>query len=130
MKILVGYDGSNVSKEALKLAMTHTKAFKGEIFVVNSLTGGGGTTEDEVRKANSHLEEAKRFLDQENIPGDTHLLIRGHTPGEDIVQFADENDMDEIIIGIRRRSKVGKLIFGSNAQYIILKASCPVVTVK
>jgi nucleotide-binding universal stress UspA family protein len=38
--------------------------------------------------------------------------------------------VDEIIIGIEKRSKVGKLLFGSNAQYIILEAPCPVVSVK
>jgi nucleotide-binding universal stress UspA family protein len=52
------------------------------------------------------------------------------TPGEDLVDYAGENGIDEIIIGIKRRSKVGKLLFGSNAQYVILKAPCPVVTVK
>jgi nucleotide-binding universal stress UspA family protein len=52
------------------------------------------------------------------------------TPGEDLVDFAKEQAVDEIIIGIKRRSKVGKLLFGSNAQYIIIKAPCPVVTVK
>jgi nucleotide-binding universal stress UspA family protein len=38
--------------------------------------------------------------------------------------------MEEIIIGVRRRSKVGKLLFGSTAQYVILKAPCPVVSVR
>ena len=36
----------------------------------------------------------------------------------------------EIIVGIVQKSKVGKLLFGSTAQYVILNASCPVVTVK
>ena len=38
--------------------------------------------------------------------------------------------VEEIIIGVRRRSKVGKLLFGSTAQYVILNAPCPVVSVK
>lgn len=46
------------------------------------------------------------------------------------MQFEKENEIDEIVIGVKRRSKVGKLLFGSNAQYIILQAHCPVVTVK
>jgi nucleotide-binding universal stress UspA family protein len=51
-------------------------------------------------------------------------------PGEDIVRFAKENNVDEIIIGVRSRSKVGKLLFGSTSQVVILEAYCPVVTVK
>jgi nucleotide-binding universal stress UspA family protein len=57
-------------------------------------------------------------------------LIRGREPGEDLVEFAAEHQAAEIIIGIRRRSKVGKLLFGSTAQFVILNAPCPVVTVK
>jgi nucleotide-binding universal stress UspA family protein len=57
-------------------------------------------------------------------------LIRGIAPGEDIVEFANDQKIDEIFIGIVKKSKVGKLLFGSNAQYIILEAPCPVVSVK
>ncbi|MEJ2284271.1 MAG: universal stress protein [Desulfobacterales bacterium] len=52
------------------------------------------------------------------------------SPGEDLVQFVKDREIDELIVGVKRRSKVGKLIFGSNAQYIILMAPCPVVAVK
>lgn len=44
-----------------------------------------------------------------------------------------DNRKDEnmkIIVGIEKKSKVGKFIFGSNAQYVILEARCPVMTVK
>ena len=66
----------------------------------------------------------------EGIACETHVLVRGLTPGEDIVDFAKDHKMDEIIIGIEKKSKVGKLFFGSNAQYIILESPCPVVSVK
>jgi nucleotide-binding universal stress UspA family protein len=58
------------------------------------------------------------------------LSVRGLEAGEDIVQMAEERKADEIIIGIQRKSKVGKLLFGSTAQYIILRAPCPVLTVQ
>jgi len=58
------------------------------------------------------------------------LSVRGLEAGEDLVQLADEHKAGEVIIGVRRRSKVGKLIFGSTAQYVVLNAPCPVVTVK
>jgi nucleotide-binding universal stress UspA family protein len=52
------------------------------------------------------------------------------TPGEDLVRFAVENDIDLIFVGIKKKSKAQKIILGSTAQYIILKAPCPVTTVK
>ncbi len=64
------------------------------------------------------------------IPCKAILSVRGLQAGEDLVELADEHKADEIIIGVRRRSKVGKLIFGSTAQYVVLNASCPVVSVK
>jgi nucleotide-binding universal stress UspA family protein len=46
------------------------------------------------------------------------------------VQFAEDNQINEIIVGVRRRSKVGKLLMGSTAQHVILNAHCPVVSIK
>jgi nucleotide-binding universal stress UspA family protein len=57
-------------------------------------------------------------------------LIRGLSAGEDLVEFAKEQKADQIFIGVKRRSKMEKLVFGSTAQYVILNAHCPVVTVK
>ncbi|MGD8703608.1 MAG: universal stress protein [Desulfosarcina sp.] len=130
MKILVGYDGSNSAKDALALAKTHATAFNAEVTIVTSLTGGNVTHAVEVEHATEDLEAAKKMFDDASIPCETKLLVRGMTPGEDLVDFAKENAIDEIVIGIKRRSKVGKLLFGSNAQYVIIKAPCPVVTVK
>jgi len=130
MKILVGFDGSNSAKDALTLAKKHAAAFSAEVIVVTSLTGGNVTHAVEVEHATKDLEAAKKIFEDGGIPCDTKLLVRGMTPGEDIVVYAKENSIDEIVIGIKRRSKVGKLLFGSNAQYVIIKAPCPVVTVK
>jgi nucleotide-binding universal stress UspA family protein len=46
------------------------------------------------------------------------------------VKFAEDEKMDQIFIGIIKKSKVGKFITGSTAQYVILNAPCPVVTVQ
>ena len=130
MKILVGFDGSNSAKDALALAKKHAAAFDAEVTVVTSLTGGSVTHAVEVEHATEDLEAAKKMFDDDGIRCQTKLLVRGMTPGEDLVGYASEKAFDEIIIGIKRRSKVGKLLFGSNAQYVIIKAPCPVVTVK
>ena len=130
MNILVGYDGSNSAKDALALAKKHAAAFDAKVIIVASLTGGSVTHAVEVEHTTENLELAKKMFDEDGIQCETKLLVRGMTPGEDIVDYAKEKAIDEIIIGIKRRSKVGKLLFGSNAQYIIIKAPCPVVTVK
>jgi nucleotide-binding universal stress UspA family protein len=56
--------------------------------------------------------------------------VRGHEPAEDLINIAEACDADLIVIGLRRRTPVGKLILGSNAQRILLDAPCPVLAVK
>ncbi len=130
MKILVGYKGINVGKDLLKIALTHAKAFKGEVLIMTSLVGGGKSEQLQVQAAEENLEKAKKYFDENGVSCKTHLLVRGLDAGEDLVIFAIEKGVDEIIIGVKSRSKVGKLIFGSTAQAVILQAECPVLTVK
>ena len=129
-KIVVGYDGSNTGKAALAVAKEQSKAFDAKVFVIESQEGGSDTDAKDIKEGEENLEFAESYLKEQNIPCETHLLVRGVEPGEDIVQFAKDNDVDLIIVGVRRRSKVGKLMFGSTAQFVILEAPCPVLTVK
>ncbi|WP_163338835.1 universal stress protein [Desulfopila sp. IMCC35008] len=130
MKILVGYRGTNVGQDLLELARKHAMAFEGEVIIVTSLIGGDKTTNEQVIEAEDLLDEAKTYFDEKKIDCETHLLVRGYSAGEDIVRYAEEKEVDQILIGVKSRSKVGKLIFGSTAQYVILKAPCPVTTVR
>ena len=130
MKILVGYDGSNVAKDAIAVGVMHAKAFKGEIILVHSMVGGPEVPRRDFVEAEKNLDYEKDMLLEKKIPCKQILSVRGLEAGEDLVQLADEHQVAEIVIGVRRRSKVGKLIFGSTAQYVVLNASCPVVTVK
>ena len=57
-------------------------------------------------------------------------LVRGFEPAEDLISIAEASDAELIVIGLRRRTPVGKLILGSNAQRILLDAHCPVLAVK
>ena len=131
MNIMACYDGSGIAKDTLALARDHAKAFGAKVFLARSMEGGIDVPKREFDNAERELKElAERFFRDEGIPCEPHLLVRGMKPGEDLVQFAREHAVDEMIIGIRRRSKVGKLIFGSTAQYIILEADCPVISIK
>ena len=130
MKIMVGYDQSNVAKEALELAKKHAKAFEAKVYVVRSLAQSREMKREDIQKAEQELETIRRSFRDEGIECKAEAIVSPITPGEDLVQFTKEREIDEIIVGVKRRSKVGKLLFGSNAQYIILMAQCPVVTVK
>ncbi|MBM3303175.1 MAG: universal stress protein [Deltaproteobacteria bacterium] len=130
MRILVGYDGSNQSKDALDLAKKHALAFGAKVYVVTSLFGDKQTMPQEIQEAEQGLEYAKKFMAEAGVSVETHLLIRGASPGEDLVQFAKDNQIDQIVVGVKKVSPVGKLIFGSTARHVILNAPCPVLTVK
>ena len=130
MKILVGYDGSRVAEDALKLAREHARAFNADIHLFTSLQQGSELQKEDIERAESRLDKLKLDFDLEKTTCETHASVSFLTPGEDLVQFAKDNDIDYIFIGVRKRSKVGKLMFGSTAQQVILQAPCPVVTVK
>jgi nucleotide-binding universal stress UspA family protein len=131
MKIMVCYDSSREAGDALGLAKKHARAFEAEkIYVVTSMVGGRDVPREVFANAERELRYAENVLKDENIICETRLLVRGLTPGEDIVEFAKEKEVDEIIIGVRKKSKVEKLLMGSTAQYVILKAPCPVVATK
>jgi nucleotide-binding universal stress UspA family protein len=102
MRILIGYDGTDAAKEALRLGKGHAKLAKGAALVVQSLLGGAKTTVEDIEKAEYDLEYAQAFFDKDAVSCETHLLIRDRHPGDDLVEFAKENAVDEIIVGVRR----------------------------
>jgi len=130
MRIMVGYDGSKVAGDSLILARRRAKAFDAKIEVVTSMGSGTENNLKKMKAAENNLEYVQTLFGKNVIPCKTHLLVRGLSPGKDLVEFAEENNIDEIILGVRRKSKVGKLVLGSTAQYVILEAPCPVISVK
>ena len=130
MKILVGYDGSNGAEAALRGAQKHANVFNADIHILTSLEQSSTLDKSDIEKAESELEYVRTPFNIDDIPCETHVVVNYLTPGEDLVQFATDNRIDEIFIGIEKRSKVGKLVFGSTAQYVILNAPCPVIAIK
>ena len=51
-------------------------------------------------------------------------------PSDAVVQVAQRHDARLVVLGLRARTPVGKLVFGSTAQRILLDATCPVLAVK
>ena len=130
MKIMIGYDGSDESKAAVELVRKRAFSFNAKVYVVTSLFGEFRTTTKEIKQSEKDLDQVRKLFEENSIPVEAQLLVRGLNPGEDLVQFAKKNEVDEIVVGVRKTSAVGKMLFGSNARYVILHAHCPVLTVR
>ena len=131
MKFMVCYDGSKEAKKALELAREHAKVWGASLEVVNSIMREISLKRSFIEKKEQSLEnEINELLGGSDIPYKVELLIDTLQPEEQMVQFAKKERIDQIFVGIEKKSKVGKLVFGSTAQYMILKTPCPVVSVK
>ena len=131
MKLMVCYDGSDEAKEALRVAQHHASVWKAKLAVVNAIVRIEPLKHSQVKKMEEKLEkEVKDLLESDDPSYDILLLLTDLTPGEQLVKFAEEDEIDQIFLGIIKKSKVGKLLFGSTAQYVILHAPCPVVTIQ
>lgn len=129
MKVLVGFIMSPEGEAALEAAIAEAKLRDAMLVVVHSLFGGG-RDEDKLPAYTEALRAVGQRLDSEPIRYEIRELVRGNAPGDDLLSFAREEDVSLIVIGLRRRSPVGKLVLGSNAQDILLGADCPVLAVK
>lgn len=127
MKIMMYYDGTEHTKEALPVVANRAKVFDARVVVVSSLPKGDEAHLKEIEKRQDELAYIKGVFENQGIPCDTHLLIKGHEAGEDIALFAKEHKVDEIIIGTNKKSLFEKFFTGIMAQQVINNARCPVV---
>lgn len=130
MKLLVGYDGSDQAKRALAVGEKLAKGLGAHLDVVTSIRVGDKKHIDAIEAAENVLEEIQKKMEDSGIKCKTLLLLRGLDPGEDIVTYIDDNNIDQVIIGFRKRSQLGKMLLGSNTQYVLFKSKCDVLSVR
>ena len=132
MKIVVGYVMSDESRAALDWAVQLAQRDNSHVVVAHSIRGGGNieAEQEEVLAYRKELDAIEQRLSDASIAHATRRLIRGLSPAEDLCQVIAEEQADLIVIGIRQRSRAGKMLMGSDAQDILLCAPCPVVAVK
>jgi nucleotide-binding universal stress UspA family protein len=130
MPIIVGYVPKPEGRAALRRAAEEAKLRRTKLVVINSNRGGSHLDSEENVRFEHELEEVRKRLDEAGIEHEVRQLVRGLEPAEDLIAVAEETSADFIVIGLRRRTPVGKLILGSNAQRVLLDAPCPVLAVK
>jgi nucleotide-binding universal stress UspA family protein len=128
--VVVGYVPKPEGEAALSAAIAEAKLRSSTLVVVNSHRGGESFDAEKSAQADAQLEAVKKQLEDSGVEFEVRQLVRGFEPAEDLIGIAESTDAELIVIGLRRRTPVGKLILGSNAQRILLDAHCAVLAVK
>jgi nucleotide-binding universal stress UspA family protein len=126
--VVVAYTPRADGRAALHRAVEEARLRGLRLVVVNA--SRGDALVDPAFAAPEDVAEVRTLLDGTDVPHEIRQQPSGHEPADQVVDIADEVGAELIVIGMRRRSAVGKLLLGSTAQRILLDARCPVLAVK
>ncbi len=128
MNILVGYIPTPEGLAAVDYAIENAKASGSKLIVLN--TGKDGNYADPVFATAQDMDALDAELTKAGVEHEVRQPTDGRGAADSLLAVAAEIPADLIVIGVRRRTPVGKLITGSTAQAVLLGADCPVVAVK
>jgi nucleotide-binding universal stress UspA family protein len=125
--VVVGYVPTPRGEAALAHGIDEARRRGARLVVVNSSVGDALVDEEYVQG------EARRRLQDEltvsGVPAELRQPV-GRDVAEEIAATAADTGAELVVIGLRRRSPVGKLLTGSAAQRVLLEVDCPVLAVK
>ena len=128
MVVVVGYAPGQIGDAALARAVVEARLRAGRLVVVNSSRGDAAV--DNRFLQDDEAADLGRRLDASGVPWTLRRPVRGRDAADEVLAAAEEARADLVVIGLRRRSPVGKLGLGSTAQRVLLDARCPVQAVK
>jgi nucleotide-binding universal stress UspA family protein len=146
-KIMVGIDGSEESVNAADYAIAIAKRHNAELIAVNVLTSDIGyaysspgvesppltireiilLAEDEVKK---WFDDIKEKADKNDIQFRSEIIMAKRSTISTILDYAEEQNINLIVVGTRGRSGIKKMLLGSIASGLVTYAACPVLVVK
>jgi Universal stress protein family len=115
--IVVGYSATAEGRAALQRALSEATLRGSELVVVHTAP-------------DNEVADLAEELRASGVPHEIRAARDAHDPADELLRAADSAGAEFIVIGLRRRSPVGKLLLGSNAQRVLLDAACPVLAVK
>ena len=141
MKILIPVDGSANAQRAVEHVIKDIAALKEtpQLLLLNvqwNVAAGNvklfisqQTINDYYREQGmAALQSARKVLDAAGLPYQYHISIG--TPAEAIVQYANEQAVDYIVMGRQGQGGLQSLLLGSVVNRVLHLASCPVLLVK
>lgn len=128
MTILVAYVPRPEGEAALDKGMEIAKRRHEHLLVVNASPGGGQSDPSAVD--GTETERVQAVLKSSGLDAEFRQLVRGKNAADEIEALVDSMRVSLLIIGLRKRSAVGKLLLGSVAHDLLMSVSCPVLAVK
>lgn len=128
MTILVAYAPRPEGQAALEKGLEIAERRNEHLIVVNA--GPGGAKEDLSVADARDAERVQALLARSGLNAEFKQFVRGESAISEIEALVDSLPVSLLVIGLRKRSALGKLILGSVAQDILLSVSCPVLAVK
>ncbi|HHY74024.1 MAG TPA: universal stress protein [Bacillus bacterium] len=140
-KILVAYDGSELSKKALQLAIQFAKANPNlqieivHVYQIPTVAIGEGVYTPSAQAALNYLENAEKVLAEaeEIVSAETknyNAVLKDGVYARNIVEHAHETGCDFILIGSRGLSGLKEYFLGSVSHNVVQKSKIPVFIVK
>ena len=134
--ILVAVDGSHQANQAIQEAIEISKRNQASLFVVHAkdvaqLYGTAyimpAVLEEAEKQSTEILDEAGKLIgDKVEYKA---FQVSG-SPKKEIVDFAEENDIDLIVMGSTGKGAIDRVLVGSTASYVVNHAPCNVMVVK
>ncbi|WP_435100051.1 universal stress protein [Halarchaeum sp. P4] len=139
-RILVPIDGSEQSTDALEYALEEFQSDDITVIHVIDPIEAGYTAQATVpgyseewyeqaeAEAESLFEQAQDLADEYDVALDTVTEVG--RPSRTVVNYADENDYDHIVMGSHGRSGVSRILLGSVAENVVRRSPVPVTIVR
>jgi nucleotide-binding universal stress UspA family protein len=138
-RIVVAADGSPASDRGLEQVADLASRLGARVVVVfvrhlpaTSLMAPGMTTAPSVEALDDQESEVRRDVTKllSGTGVEWELVVRAGTPGDEIVQVADETGADLVVVGSNRHSSLHNLLLGSTAAYLATHSKAPVLVMR
>lgn len=128
--VIVGYIPTEAGRVALEHGIAEARRRETRLVVMSTQDKEQTPSAEAWARLSRDLQRVGRRLTEEGVDHEiVKQELRG-TAAESLVEAATEMEAELLVIGLRRRSMVGKLLLGSQAQQVIMNAPCPVLSVR